>query len=244
MVIMTDWTVFKERSLFSVCVGSLLAVGVSLWLLCSPATAASVSGTPRQASLLAQFDIPSQELEPAIVAYCRQSGRQVLYNAELAHGRISSPVQGMMSASYALEALLSGTGLLMRSVDENSFVLDTANGAHTAASHAIEGTLYYLDTVRVAAPALDLQAYSAVIRADLQRTLRRNRRLATGNFVVFANIWIDPEGKIARAGLLRSTGSSVRDTAIIETLEETMVSRPPPAGLAFPAMISIDIKRP
>ncbi|MEI9991683.1 MAG: secretin and TonB N-terminal domain-containing protein [Rhizomicrobium sp.] len=192
-----------------------------------------------------EFDIPSQPLEMAIVAFGERAGMQVLYDSSLARGLRSSAVKGSFTRDDGLLALLAGTNLTARHVDASSFVLLPATGAGAALDspvHAIEGGVLSLDTLRVDAPADDFNAYSAVIRSDLLKALQRNAKTRAGNFVVHANIWIGPAGEVRRSELSLSTGSRTRDKAIVEILDGFAVSQPPPAGLPQPIAIRIEVK--
>lgn len=61
--------------------------------------------------VLHSFDISSQPLATAVVAYSRQSGVPVLAPMELMRGKIAPPVRGRLSAEAALTQLLAGSGL-------------------------------------------------------------------------------------------------------------------------------------
>lgn len=60
------------------------------------------------------YDIAAQPLEAALIAYMRQSGIQVGYEAADVAGRTSTAVSGAMSSGAALAQLLAGTGLTAR----------------------------------------------------------------------------------------------------------------------------------
>lgn len=70
-----------------------------------------------------EFDLPGGPLAPALMAFARQSGDQLLYPAELAAGRTGRPVRGRMASDAALGQLLDGTGLAFRETRPRVFVL-------------------------------------------------------------------------------------------------------------------------
>jgi hypothetical protein len=61
--------------------------------------------------ILFLFNIPAQRLAVALEQYSAVTGRDLLYNSNLAAGRQSNRVQGRLSADGALGLLLEGTGL-------------------------------------------------------------------------------------------------------------------------------------
>jgi hypothetical protein len=82
---------------------------------------AAAQTAPAGASL--EFDIPSQPLAAALNLYSDATGREALYDASLAVGRILGSVRGHLASNEALERLLSSTGLTARFVGNSSFVL-------------------------------------------------------------------------------------------------------------------------
>jgi iron complex outermembrane recepter protein len=69
------------------------------------------------------FNIPAQPLASALNAFAETSRLQVSYPAELAKGRLSSPVIGSHSPEAALGLLLDGTGLTYRLTDNATITL-------------------------------------------------------------------------------------------------------------------------
>src|SRR6187431_2632823 len=60
------------------------------------------------------FDIPSQELDTALRAFARASLQQVSFEERSVKGKRSAAVKGEFTARDALDRLLSGSGLSVR----------------------------------------------------------------------------------------------------------------------------------
>ncbi len=224
---------------------ALPAIGLMSLVVAALGLPAVTEGAPvAKSSEHMEFNIPSQPLATAIVAFGARAGMQVLYDSSLARGFRSSAVKGTFTPDEGLLILLVGTNLTARHVDASSFVLLPTTGEGVAINnpaHAIEGGVLSLDTLRVDAPADDFNAYSAVIRSDLLKALRKNAKTRAGNFVVHANIWIGSAGEVRRSELSLSTGDRTRDKAIVEILDGFAVSQPPPPGLPQPIAIRIEV---
>ncbi|RYG38538.1 MAG: TonB-dependent receptor [Burkholderiales bacterium] len=97
---------FRSRSLSSA--RSLLA---ALVLIAPPALAQTQT---------VSFDIQAQPLPAALLALGRQAGVSVLAPSELVAGRTSPAIKGDLSVGDALAALLQGTGLSFKFVQDNA----------------------------------------------------------------------------------------------------------------------------
>lgn len=91
-----------------------MATAISAW----PAPAVAADAT-------AAFDIPTQDLNQALLSFADQAGWQVFYDARRVEGRRSSPLQGRYPADQALAILLAGTGLGWRFTGPEAVALDT-----------------------------------------------------------------------------------------------------------------------
>ncbi|QCW81145.1 TonB-dependent receptor [Methylotuvimicrobium buryatense] len=70
------------------------------------------------------FDIPKQDLVPALTEYARQTGVQLLYSAQLAESLTANALKGRYTPQQALERLLEGSGISYRTVDGNVITLE------------------------------------------------------------------------------------------------------------------------
>jgi TonB-dependent receptor len=82
------------------------------------------------------FNIPAQDAVSAVPSFVQQSGLQVLATANDLKGIKTNAVQGNMSADAALSALISNTGLTIKSRDGSSAVLGRVATAESRASDA------------------------------------------------------------------------------------------------------------
>ena len=82
------------------------------------------------------FNIPAQDAVSAVPSFVQQSDLQVLAAASELRGIRTNAVQGSMTADVALDALISGTGLTVKSRAGNSVVLARAQTAENAATPA------------------------------------------------------------------------------------------------------------
>jgi len=106
--------------------GLLAALATSV---CLVATAAPVCAQERQ------FEIPPGELLAALDAFTRQSGTPIIYQAADMEGIRSDGYRGSASPQAALQALLRGTGFLMR-VDPSGAIAVARDG-NTGGSAAV-----------------------------------------------------------------------------------------------------------
>ncbi len=83
------------------------------------------------------FNIPAQDLGPALRALARASGEQVIFEGAAVRGRRSSPVSGSLTADAALQAMLQGTGLA--GSRSRRGILVVAAGAQTSGDSATSG---------------------------------------------------------------------------------------------------------
>ena len=137
-----------------------------------PPASAVAQGAQAAVTEARAFDIPSQPLADALIAFGRQAGFQATADAGLVAGKQSAPVRGEMTWQQALGTLLSGTELSYRL--HGSMVSLVAKPPATADDGAIR-----LGPVRVAGEASE-RAYDAgpsVVRGNrLGQTLLETPR--------------------------------------------------------------------
>ncbi|WP_374649926.1 TonB-dependent siderophore receptor [Dongia sp.] len=79
-----------------------------------------------QAGATADFNIPAQPLDQALIAFSEATGIAVIADATLIADLTSGPVSGTLSPDKALAAMLSGTGLAYRQTADNAVTLERA----------------------------------------------------------------------------------------------------------------------
>jgi iron complex outermembrane receptor protein len=86
----------RSRTFKSVLAGSVCALALS---------------TVAMAQDAKSFDVPAGDLAPALDAYIKQSGEQLIYRVADVRGMKTSGVRGALSSDEALQQLLAGTAL-------------------------------------------------------------------------------------------------------------------------------------
>ncbi|MGE5566364.1 MAG: TonB-dependent receptor plug domain-containing protein [Parcubacteria group bacterium] len=71
-------------------------------------------GTAAMAQQARTFDVPAGDLAPALDAYIKQSGEQLIYRVADVRGMRTAGVHGALSSDVALQQLLAGTQLKMQ----------------------------------------------------------------------------------------------------------------------------------
>jgi len=166
------------------------------------------------------FDIPAQPLAMALEAFGSRTGRDIVYNSNLAFGRRSEAVQGFYTPEAALARLLNGTGLAARPMVRGSFVLVPA-------------------PPRASAPALDpalRRRYYARIQMSLWKAFCTHAW--RGQNRVAARLWIGATGVVERHERVGSTANPDLDREV-DTILSGLHFGPPPPGFAQPLAIVI-----
>lgn len=192
-------------------------------LIVASGIAISNSQDAQTAGASVEFDIPSQSLTTALNLYGDVTGREALYDASLAAGRISGGVYGTLTLDEALERLLSGTGLAARFVSESSFVL-LPNPAPPRPS-----------APQASSPAH--QRYYGLLQEHLLDALCRSADAHPGRYRIAVMMWISPTGVVEKSHRLGSVGTADVDRQIDSALHRVRLSEPPPAGFAQPVLI-------
>lgn len=187
--------------------------------------ALSASAQPATSETPIEFSIPSQPLVSALRHFGDTTGREAIYDATLARGRIAGEVQGVLTPTEALKRILAGTGLSVRFVAEGAFVLSLVPPA-------------------IGAPAAQTQLsahrrYYALIQEGLLDVLCRQSSARPSHYRIVAVLRIAPGGAIENARRIGSTGTADADQQIDAALGSVRFSEPPPAGFAQPVRILI-----
>jgi outer membrane receptor protein involved in Fe transport len=104
-------------------------------LLAATVLVASAAFAQQAAGKRAEFNIPPQALDSALLAFADQANVQLAVSADRIEGLKTKGVRGAMTADGALRSLLADTGLTFRAVGARSYsVGDPAQGAGTTSS--------------------------------------------------------------------------------------------------------------
>ncbi|MBQ1540743.1 MAG: TonB-dependent receptor [Caulobacteraceae bacterium] len=114
--------------------------GARSWAMAGVAIAAVA--TSAQAQQQRRFDIPRQELALALELFGKQSGKEIVFDSRQTQGKLSFPVRGTIEPGKALQGLLAETGLVSRTVNPDTFMVEKrsqAGGEPVAAISAPAG---------------------------------------------------------------------------------------------------------
>ncbi|KRQ92813.1 secretin and TonB N-terminal domain-containing protein [Bradyrhizobium valentinum] len=177
-----------------------------------------------------QFDIPAQPLELALNAYGAATQIQLFVDAELVSGLRSTALQGVLTPEAALRALLAGTGLTARAIDDQGITLVPLPPGNGSAASA---------PGKVSATVMRFNNYSAAIQDTLRIALCRRAETTPGSYRALMRIWINASGVIVRSELVTSTGNGSRDAAIAAAVRDLAVGLPPPRDLRQPVTLLV-----
>lgn len=172
-----------------------------------------------------EFYIPVQPLVSALRLYGDTTGREAIYKANLATGRIAGHVQGVLTPTEALDRLLAGTGLSARFVADGAFVLSAPPPAVRTAITPTQSSAH--------------RRYYALIQESLLDSLCQHGSARPGRYRMIAVFWIAPSGAVEDALRVGTTGTVDVDQQIDAMLRGMRFSEPPPAGFAQPVRIMI-----
>jgi len=85
-----------------------------------------VSPAQAQAAEAKQLDIPAQALATTLTQIGRQTGSEVVFQANDVRGRRAPAVRGSLTAEQALDAALQGSGLRARQTAQGAYVIERA----------------------------------------------------------------------------------------------------------------------
>ena len=111
MITRTSRSTFALSTLVAACVASVLHA--------VPVRAESQTMEAREV----QFSVPRQSAASGILEFARQADIQILVSERILEDKQTAEVQGSYSVSGGLEALLSGTGLIVQSTDGKTVTL-------------------------------------------------------------------------------------------------------------------------
>jgi hypothetical protein len=170
---------------------------------------------PAGAAAEMAFDLPALPLKDALARFDAQTSLSVFYPSELAAGRTSHAVHGVLGAQAALHRLLQGTGLTAQATAPDAFVLVAA-------------------TPDAAAPAANAQttgdaprAYDGLVQTRIYQALCARPALALGDYRLALSVRVGASGRVRQARLLDTTGDKRRDAAIVEAVQQVDLGTAP-----------------
>ena len=86
--------------------------------------------------------------------------------------------------------------------------------------------------------------YTRYLGSALQQSVQNNDRVNHLIFTADMAVWIDPNGHVTRAKVLKSTGDAKIDDDLVAALQEMpALDEPPPSDLQFPQRVRIEGRR-
>lgn len=199
---------------------SISACPARVWA--TTAVAGIVADADASGDALLRFDIPSQPLQSALESYGAFADVSLLYDSSLTAGRVSTPVQGEMTARAALSRLLDGSGLVPRYTGSKTVTLV----AGRTNSPDADG-----DAATDPAAA---RRYFGLIQTRVHDAFCAQPLLAQGARRVAFRLWVGTNGVIGPVALLGSSGDPATDAAVVSALQGAGVGEPAPPALAQP----------
>ena len=169
---------------------------------------------------LTDFSIPAQPLASALNRFGDATGSEVLYEGDLANGRISGSVQGRLAPAEALRRLLSGTGVSARLIAEGTFVLEPAPEPRAGKELP-----------------RDHQHYYALIQGAVLDALCDQQEGRPGNYRMITIFRIAPNGAVADLLRMGTSGKAETDELIDRTLRALKVREVPPRDFLQPVRL-------
>jgi hypothetical protein len=212
------------------CACALSFAGVPATLAAAPAAgpgAGSVTAPPeRQEPLALDFDILAQDLGPALARYAVIADQTVLFSDEVVAGRRSPGVRGRHAPREALDLLLAGTQLRAERVGAGattSFVLRVMDVA----------------PLPLPAAAANDRLYDGLVQRRVWEALCARGETAPGRYRAVLMLEVDATGRLLAPRLVATTGSLIRDQAIVAALHGLRLDAAPPARLGQPLALLI-----
>jgi len=186
-----------------------------------------------------EFNIPTQSMDAALVAFSRQSGVQIIYDSGLVSGHISPEVRGRLSISAALTAVLNDSGLVPHFTGLNSITLKVRG-----ASNAIA-----LDRLLVKGEVLigDNPAYQEFVRL-LQAAIAERLKstdIRKESYVALLRVWVNSDGRVERVSRMESDNDSVKSSDNVIAAANLLsidLHKPLPIGLRQPMIMRISVR--
>ena len=208
-----------------------LAISALMVITAFVRTANGQHRTSTQTGAPVRFEIAAQPLAPALDAYAATAGLEVLYDSELAAGRRSTAVRGVLMPDVALRVLLEGTGLTVFYTD-NAFAIVPvpSNRRGNAPSNGLVRS--------------DHMPYLALVQAAIERAFCQQAETTPGQYRAALRFRLGTSGEVLSPQLLGSTGDRDRDRKIGELLGQLSIEQPPPPGMPQPVTMIVSPRAP
>jgi TonB family protein len=85
--------------------------------------------------------------------------------------------------------------------------------------------------------------YYAQLATQIEDAFRRQKQLTAASARVDLRVWVDPDGRISKVQLIRSTGDPRVDEAI-QSVVGLHLREPPPRDIPMPMVARLTARRP
>jgi secretin/TonB-like protein len=174
------------------------------------------------------FDIPSQRLEDALLAYAENTGVEVFVDHALAANRQSGAVKGRFDVEAALQHLLVGTGLELRRAAERAYTLVEASPLDPAPDRPLPWSA-----------DAEQQQFFATLQLAIKRVVCARPETLPGRYRAALAIWIGPSGAVENVRVLGANGREVAPPGLVGDVQRISLDRPPPAAVKQPITLLI-----
>jgi hypothetical protein len=174
-----------------------------------------------------RFDIPEQPLTTALDAYAAATGLEVLYDSNLAAGRRSTIVRGVLVPDVALRVLLEGTGLTVLYAEHAFAVVPRPSRLQSNSTNPT-----------------DRIPYLAIVQGSVERVFCNHPETRPGQYRLALRFSIGAGGEVLQPQLLSSTGDPQRDGLIADLLSGLSIERAPPPDLPQPITMIVSPRPP
>lgn len=220
----------KEHTFFAIrrfaCLALWLGLPWTPWAeaVATPYQTAQPTEPENKSGRILLFDIPPQSLLPALRAYSDITGQAVLVDDALAEGRTSPGVHGVFDTTEALQALLTGTGLIASYSSDQAFTLKLAGHDDDAGETRQEHTA---NAVSEGTEAV-MERYAGTIQHSIEATLCESAATRPGSYRLALQIWLARSGQIEKTRVLTPSDGNHRDRDVLHALHGMMLDPPPP----------------
>lgn len=196
-----------------------------------------------------QYDIATQDLEAALLAFSRMSGVDIVYDRAILRGHRSAPLKGSFAPPIAVATLLEGSGLAHRFTSATAVLILRAGtagrigGRDAASGSALQPLVLdrlHISTGRmIGKPRTDYRSFGEVVQSTIMRRLQDNPPVQARRFLVKLAVQIDPQGVIRDLHVESSSGDAVLNGELIGLLNGMALPRTPPEGMPQPVWFEI-----
>lgn len=204
----------------------VFVVSISAFFLASAPSRAAEQGGASVSVAAINFDIPSQPLGTALVAFGAAAKFDFYYNAALAEGRRSATVVGKLTPALALQKMLQGTGLVPRMSAPDAAILIPAVGDVVVPRRSVVGS------------SVRYESYFAAIQARISDALCRGVPANQEGHETFLRVWLAGSGVIEQVEVMHAGADRTKNRNLADAVQGLAVG-PPPQDMPQPVTLVV-----